>query len=399
MQHDIFLSYSRRDSEIMERIRNDFTVAGFSVWTDKEIELGTPSWQDIIQEKIEQSGCVVVLMSPNSKDSEWVKREIFYSKSQNKLIIPILVAGDERTAIPFALMGSQHANACDDYSGAITKLINKIREKTGSGDKRAHLATSSSIETFSLEKGYVKNILPGRFVWCGVPEGEVILNDASERGGTKGGKFTIKSFYMSKFPITNLQYSFFISAQDGYSNSIWWSYSKEAKNWRVNNTMAWKSGFPGDDLPCTQVNWYDAMAFCNWLSSKTSYSVTLPTEQQWQRAAQGDDNRMFPWGDKFEDGRCNHVGNGLDRIQPVSMYPKGASPYSVKDLVGNSWQWCLTSWSSGSTDVQGTEPRVVRGGSYYADLDHITTIWRDAQSPSYIHRGFGFRVACSRVNI
>jgi formylglycine-generating enzyme required for sulfatase activity len=95
----------------------------------------------------------------------------------------------------------------------------------------------------------------------------------------------------------------------------------------------------------------------------------LPTEQQWQHAAQGDDGRLYPWGNVWAAERCN---NGIGKnwqtcgTTPVKHYEgKGDSPFGVVDMGGNVWEWCLTRYDTNETKLEGRNMRVTRGGSWF----------------------------------
>jgi formylglycine-generating enzyme required for sulfatase activity len=151
--------------------------------------------------------------------------------------------------------------------------------------------------------------------------------------------------------------------------------------------------FPGDDLPRSNVSWYDVVAFCRWLSNKLGYTVTLPTEQQWQRAAQGDDEREYPWGDDFDHSRCNIASKSTT---PVTQYPNGASPFGVMDMAGNVAEWCLTKWGEfrkDSNNLDGEEERVLRGYPHYGDRYQDASVkYRVHYLPSEENNGNGFRL-------
>lgn len=123
----VFLSYSRKDTNMMQRVRDDLLAAGIDVWTDEGIEPGTPLWKDAIEKAIEQAIILIVLLSPDSKQSLWVKRELEYAGVQGVKIIPLLVRGDESTAIPFGLIGSQYVNISADYANGIQRVIDTVR--------------------------------------------------------------------------------------------------------------------------------------------------------------------------------------------------------------------------------------------------------------------------------
>ena len=123
MQHHIFLSYSRQDLQIMQHVRDDLRAAGLEVWTDEGIEPGSISWKEAIEKSIRETGMVVVLLSPAANDSRWVQREIDYAETLYKPILPLLIDGNVRDAIPFALAGSQFIDMRYDYHNGLSSLI------------------------------------------------------------------------------------------------------------------------------------------------------------------------------------------------------------------------------------------------------------------------------------
>jgi hypothetical protein len=119
----IFLSYSRRDTDVMHRVRTDLQNAGLSVWTDQGIEPGTSLWKDAIEQAIEKAGCLVVILSPDAKQSIWVKRELDYASVHKVPIFSLLAQGEEAEAVPFALVGSQYVDIRKNYATNMQKLI------------------------------------------------------------------------------------------------------------------------------------------------------------------------------------------------------------------------------------------------------------------------------------
>lgn len=239
--------------------------------------------------------------------------------------------------------------------------------------------------------GAVRRLIGEPFEWVEIPDGFVILEGATSYGGTMGGKFEVQAFAIAKYPVTNAQYQEFIEASDGFRNPQWWEFSEHAARWYGDHPYPADTAFAGDDLPRTNINWYEALAFCNWLGHKTRQNILLPTEHQWQRAAQGDDRRHFPWGMEFHQNRCNFYASAPT---PVTHYPKGASPYGVMDLCGNVWQWGLNEWGGASTDITTNRPRAVRGGTWWATSDEVLRCtYRFGMFPNLRLDGGGFRVA------
>jgi hypothetical protein len=127
MTGHIFVSYSRKDSGMMHRVCNDLRAAGFDIWTDDSLQPGTPSWHISIEEALQNASSMVVILSPDAKQSEWVGREIQYAETQNKRIFPVLARGDERESVPISLIGTQRVNIQDHYHTGIQELIAALR--------------------------------------------------------------------------------------------------------------------------------------------------------------------------------------------------------------------------------------------------------------------------------
>ena len=153
----------------------------------------------------------------------------------------------------------------------------------------------------------------------------------------------MRRFFMDRTPVTNAAYKAFLDAT-GYAPAD-----------RSNFLKHWVDGRPpaGEgDHPVRWVSPDDARAYARWAGKR------LPTEIEWQYAAQGRDGRSFPWGSKMLPGRCN---NKLNRTTPVGAFPKGASPFGVLDLVGNVWQLTDDVYDNGVYRYG-----IIRGGSFYA---------------------------------
>jgi formylglycine-generating enzyme required for sulfatase activity len=157
------------------------------------------------------------------------------------------------------------------------------------------------------------------------------------------------------------------------------------------------------------VSWYEALAFCRWLTEQLrergeldhEHVISLPTEPQWEKAARGTDGRIYPWGDDPDPDRANYDDTGVGATSAVGCFPRGASPYGVLDLSGNVWEWCLTKLENDYHDyvqddnLEGDSRRVLRGGAfpYYTRLARCA--YRLLNLPFYRNRNFGFRVCVS----
>jgi hypothetical protein len=101
MAHDVFISYGREDAALMQQVEKALLDAGLTIWTDRGIAPGSPSWKAAIEQAILDTRCIVVLFSPDSSESRWVRAELDYADTQGKPIYPLLVRGDATNAVPF----------------------------------------------------------------------------------------------------------------------------------------------------------------------------------------------------------------------------------------------------------------------------------------------------------
>lgn len=157
-----------------------------------------------------------------------------------------------------------------------------------------------------------------------------------------GNIVKIDSFLIDKYSITNAQYYEFL-INSGYRSADTTRYLRH-----------WKSGMfrqGQDKYPVVYVSYEDIMAYTKWAEKR------LPTQAEWQLAAQGLDKRKWPWGDEFHGTYCN---NSFDRPTPVDAFSKGQSPYGAIDMVGNVWQMTNDMYFNGTNYFT-----VIRGGSYY----------------------------------
>ena len=152
----------------------------------------------------------------------------------------------------------------------------------------------------------------------------------------------IDSFLIDRYPVTNEQFLRFIRE------------TRYIPDDTTNYLRHWEGGLPAggqERYPVVWVSLEDARAYARWAGKR------LPTEEEWQLAAQGTDGRKWPWGDEFHATKCN---NGFGRPTPVDAFPKGESPYGVADLVGNVWQMTGDVYCNGAYYFN-----IIRGGSYF----------------------------------
>jgi len=225
--------------------------------------------------------------------------------------------------------------------------------------------------------------------WVEIFPGEFICGEGDQRRTE-----SLPRYHLSRYPITNAQYQSFID-DGGYSEARWWG--DLAQRLEPTELCAW----PEANRPRADVSWYEAMAFCRWLSARLGYTIRLPTEQEWEKGARGADGREYPWGDGYREGYANldEGGYGSHRIAEttaVGLYPAGASPYGLQDMSGNVWEWCLNEHGS-AEKVQpgGVAARVMRGGSWFNGPHQARAAGRLRSLPVLRSGLIGFRVCYS----
>jgi gamma-glutamyl hercynylcysteine S-oxide synthase len=159
---------------------------------------------------------------------------------------------------------------------------------------------------------------------------------------SKPRKVGIERFFVDARPVTNLEFKKFVD-ETGYRPADATNFLKH-----------WTDGkFPAGqaDHPVVYVSLEDAKAYAKWAGKR------LPTEIEWQYAAQGTDGRTWPWGKTYVRGFCN---DNSGRATPVTAFPRGKSPFGVLDLVGNVWQMTADVYDTSSYSYV-----IIRGGSFW----------------------------------
>ncbi len=129
------------------------------------------------------------------------------------------------------------------------------------------------------------------------------------------------------------------------------------------------------DHPVVCVSWHDAVAYAAWLAQVTGQAWRLLTEAEWEKAARWDPvtrhSRIYPWGDAFDQSRCNTSGRVKGGTTPVGTYPTGASPCGAQDMAGNVEEWTSSVFKpypydsgDGREALDAPEGRVLRGGTF-----------------------------------
>ena len=234
---------------------------------------------------------------------------------------------------------------------------------------------------------------------------------------------TLEPFEFSKYPVTNQWYRKFVEAE-GYEKKRFWS--EQGRLWlertKATAPARWREyRWNCPNAPVVGVCWWEADAFCRWLteSRNDGWIYRLPTDAQWYAAAAGKQGREHPWGSKWIDGACNSEEAKIEKNTSVGIFPRGDTPGHVSDMAGNVWEWTCTDyhrdkdladfqfdlkalrfwenrevekWAKYTEDKDNQIPSL-RGGSWLLPRAGARCAARYRGDPSYRDDTIGFRCA------
>ena len=166
---------------------------------------------------------------------------------------------------------------------------------------------------------------------------------------------------------------------------------------RLGGVKANANGFDGEQRPVERITWFEARDFCALRGAR------LPTEAEWEYAARGPDDLVYPWGNDWNPDNAVWDGNSNSETANVGSIPAGRSWVGAFDLSGNVWEWVSSLYlpynsqedreadTGNRTDV----PRVVRGGSWAGSDPYLRGASRYGVNAGGVSNGIGFRCARS----
>lgn len=273
-------------------------------------------------------------------------------------------------------------------AGAGAWLFSSGGEKSGGSSATPSAspgAVASSQSSPSAVQTYPAQAAPEGMVY--VIGGPIrIGRDDGEESERPAHTMTVKPFYIDLTEVTNEQYQKFID-EKGYP---------APPSWQGNRFPA-----GSEKLPVTDVSWEDANAYAQWAGKR------LPTEEEWEFAARGsDDRKIFPWGEDWRDNAANVMADEKDQKQLVAVgqFSAGASIFGVLDLIGNAWEWTASDYQAYPGGKVEALPgfsnlKVIRGGSFQSLAKKTTATlrrgwpgsrkdWPANRKPDYGQTGF-----------
>ncbi|HEY1389618.1 MAG TPA: SUMF1/EgtB/PvdO family nonheme iron enzyme [Ktedonobacterales bacterium] len=423
--HPTFVSHAHVDNDLCDRYVAALRGRGIDIWYDRNNAQAGHFLDREIEQQLEQRSAFVLLMTQQALDSFWVQQELgayrgLMGRDRSRLLLPVRIGPCnvppllnallwiDALAMPFdqaidAIASALTATAAPAVASPLAPPPQRdALPPLGPAPAPANSAPAHHLTPMSLYslgfRGYsvggVECILPPI---CPVPAG--IFTMGSDKVRDKDAEdrempqypVEVDGFAIGQHPVTVAEYACAVRAK-GVSEPPASEFLGTKVDWTTQQTYL--------DHPVVCVTWNDVVAYCAWLAKTTSQPWRLPSEAEWEKAARGADGRIYPWGDTLDELCCNTRESGNGMTTPVGRYPNGESPYHVQDMAGNAWEWSSTMFqlypyriNDGRENLNSTDNRVLRGGSWnnvqqYARAAHRYNGW-----PSNLNASIGFRLA------
>jgi sulfatase modifying factor 1 len=402
----VFISHATAaDGAFAQRLAGDLRRLGVKVWIAPESIRSGEEWVDAIERGLGESSHIIIVLTPAALVSPWVRKEtnvaIALERQGRIRVIPLHV---EPCEVPLLLSSYQMISFRRNYDAGLSRLARDLGLSVTPAEpvpapRQApqHLPEPEVVSPTILERRQPFEpelilILAGEFLMGSDPDKDEYAWYDEQPQHT----VYLPDYYIAKTPVTNAQYAAFVQNNEHYRPEHW--------------TKGLKIPIGIGDHPVVKVSWYDAVAYCNWLTEVTGKTYRLPSEAEWEKAARGTDGRIYPWGDEPPDeGRCN-FDKKVDHTTPVGQYsPRGDSPYGVADMAGNVWEWTRNLWgqekskpdfkyryepADGREDLKASDDvrRVLRGGAFVDNDSGVRCARRHSEDPKRRIRNLGFRV-------
>jgi formylglycine-generating enzyme required for sulfatase activity len=207
---------------------------------------------------------------------------------------------------------------------------------------------------------------------------------------------TLPTFEIARYPLTNAQWQLFMDGGGYNPNAPWWGAAGRAwlrKDGRTQPSQ-WNDerfGIVYPNQPVVDITWYEAVAFCRWLTQHQGYNpdgyiYLLPSEAEWEYAARRATRRIYPWGNEEPDAERANYEITYNGTSAVGCFPAGATPEDgICDLAGNVWEWTRSEYRSypynpddGREDMDAPAKKrfTLRGGGWYNPSNNLRASYR-----------------------
>jgi formylglycine-generating enzyme required for sulfatase activity len=356
-------------------------------------------------QKVQGQIVVARALSPKVRLPAWISEALSSGAFSARLAavgeLARLVEGEDKALVAAARAELKRVGEEDDNPAVRGAALGALGARSPVARPVSSVAAPSVVERRESRPDVLTITSPIHLELVRVPAGAFLMG--SDPGKDKDAEadeqpqhtLDLPGFYIGKYPVTNAQYAAFVEAMD----------HRRPKHWNHDGVPSGK-----EDHPVFYVSWDDALAFCQWLSRETGKDFTLPSEAEWEKAArgpvpsevEGTDGRIYPWGNQSPTADLCNFALNVGGTTPVGTYsPQGDSPCGCADMVGNVWEWTRSLWrdypydpEDGREDLEISDRRVLRGGSFFNYEWDVRCAYRGRDGPDPRNFSFGFRVVC-----
>jgi len=224
----------------------------------------------------------------------------------------------------------------------------------------------------------------GKADWIEVPGGAGWMGGGPRREENPRHRVRISPFRLARAPVTRIDYQAFLDSTEHEPPESWGD-----------------PAFSHPRMPATATSWFDASAYCTWISKLWGEAVRLPTEAEWEWAARASREVLYPWGDEPPEELPDYAKRWLDGPEPVDAYPS-RHPWGFLGLGENVHEWCSDWYDrayyqvSPIDDPRGPDEgrrRASRGGAWRHAIKASRCAARSSIPPHMRYTDYGFRLA------
>lgn len=392
----VFLCHSSNDKPAVRELYQKLCAEPWiDPWLDEIKLLPGQEWDLEIEQAIKETDAIIVCVSKSSITKEGyvqkeIKKALDYSDEKPEGTVFVIPVRLEECQPPERLSKWQYA---DFFEGQPERGFQRIVVSLEKRAKSLNIYTKKSIDALdvfskakSLNDDEINDLFIASFSKIYVTNVEENREKFSLTNGMKfvrvpAGKFLMGSddgfddekpahvvdipyeFWISKYPVTNDVYDTYVRIK---------RIKHPVPNWKRKK-----------DFPVVNVSWDEIADFCKWtnylikdsLAPSSKLILRLPTEAEWEKSARGTEGLTYPWGNEFDESKCNTKESKRSTTMVGLYSPQDDSFYGCADMSGNVWEWVSSTKKEypyliddGRENSNKSGVHVLRGGSYKNDL-------------------------------